>query len=179
VGRCVDPDEGGPRVVALESLHRSQEQRIPGRLPQSLPKAFLGQYGEPGAETGAGAGIADEAHVAGLVCLGYPFHPTGQSDKLRVEHLKTIRTPTIIVQGERDAFGNRQEVGGYKLSKKVRVNWLPDGDHSFKPRKSSGRSKEQNWAEAIDVIAAFVRKRTARNLVRGRFAWRKLQAERG
>jgi len=30
--------------------------------------------------------IADEAGVAGLICLGYPFHPTGKSDRLRVEH---------------------------------------------------------------------------------------------
>jgi predicted alpha/beta-hydrolase family hydrolase len=30
--------------------------------------------------------IADEAGVAGLVCLGYPFHPVGKPDRLRVEH---------------------------------------------------------------------------------------------
>ena len=61
--------------------------------------------------------IADEAEVAGLVCLGYPFHPTGKPEQLRTEHLKSIKTPTLIVQGERDPFGNRQEVAGYKLSK--------------------------------------------------------------
>jgi uncharacterized protein len=26
--------------------------------------------------------IADEANVAGLVCLGYPFHPVGKPDQL-------------------------------------------------------------------------------------------------
>ena len=30
--------------------------------------------------------VADEAGVAGLVCLGYPFHPVGKPDRLRVEH---------------------------------------------------------------------------------------------
>jgi predicted alpha/beta-hydrolase family hydrolase len=35
--------------------------------------------------------IADEAAVSGLVCLGYPFHPVGKPDRLRVEHLKTIQ----------------------------------------------------------------------------------------
>ena len=49
--------------------------------------------------------LADEAKVAGLVCLGYPFHPTGKSDQLRVEHLRTIQTPTFIAQGTRDPFG--------------------------------------------------------------------------
>jgi hypothetical protein len=46
--------------------------------------------------------VANEAGVAGLVCLGYPFHLVGKPGKLRVEHLKTIKTPTLIVQGERD-----------------------------------------------------------------------------
>src|SRR5512134_3455799 len=49
--------------------------------------------------------IADEAEVAGLICLGYPFHPTGKPDQLRVERLRTIHTPTLILQGERDPFG--------------------------------------------------------------------------
>ena len=99
--------------------------------------------------------VADEAEVAGLICLGYPFHPTGKPEQLRVEHLKTIKTPTLIVQGERDPFGTRDEVAGYKLSKKVRIHWLPDGDHSLKPRKSSGRTQEQNWAEGVEVLANF------------------------
>jgi predicted alpha/beta-hydrolase family hydrolase len=100
--------------------------------------------------------VADEARVAGLICLGYPFHPTGKPQQLRIEHLKTIKTPTLIVQGERDPFGTRQEVAGFKLSKQVRIHWLPDGDHSFKPRKSSGRTQEQNWSEGIEAVAAFV-----------------------
>jgi predicted alpha/beta-hydrolase family hydrolase len=88
--------------------------------------------------------IADEAAVSGLVCLGYPFHPVGKPESLRVEHLKAIQTPTLILQGERDPFGNREAVAGYKRSPAVEVVWLPDGDHSFKPRKSSGRTEEQN-----------------------------------
>jgi hypothetical protein len=105
--------------------------------------------------------VADEAGVAGLVCLGYPFHPAGKPDNLRVEHLKTIKTPTLIVQGERDPFGNREEVAGYKLSKAVRVVWMPDGDHSFAPRKSSGRTEEQNWDNALAEVVKFVQAQQA------------------
>src|SRR5262249_18414712 len=61
--------------------------------------------------------VADEAGVAGLVCLGYPFHPVGKADRLRVEHLQKLKTPTLIVQGERDSFGGREEVAGYTLSR--------------------------------------------------------------
>jgi predicted alpha/beta-hydrolase family hydrolase len=51
--------------------------------------------------------VADEAAVRGLVCLGYPFHPPGQPDRLRTAHLRELRTPTLIVQGTRDALGSR------------------------------------------------------------------------
>jgi uncharacterized protein len=101
--------------------------------------------------------VADEAGVAGLVCLGYPFHPVGKADKLRVEHPKTIKTPTLIVQGERDPFGTREEVPGYKLSKAGRVVWMKDGDHSLRPRKLSGRTEEQNWAAAVGEIVEFLK----------------------
>jgi len=102
--------------------------------------------------------IADEAKVAGLICLGYPFHPTGKPDQLRVEHMQTIKTPTLILQGERDPFGS-VEVRGYALSRQVRVHWLPDGDHSFKPRSSLGWTQDENWRDAISVIADFVKRR--------------------
>jgi predicted alpha/beta-hydrolase family hydrolase len=100
--------------------------------------------------------VADEAGVLGLVCLGYPFHPPGQPDKLRVAHLAGLRTPGLIVQGTRDPFGGRDEVSRYSLSKTLRVVFLEDGDHSFKPRVSSGRTEPQNLAEAEALVTAFL-----------------------
>lgn len=100
--------------------------------------------------------IADGAGVRGLVCLGYPFHPPGNPQNLRVEHLSAMRTPTLVLQGERDPFGTPPEVSRYDLAPAIRVDWIPDGDHSFKPRKSSGRTERQNWNDAIDRIAAFL-----------------------
>jgi predicted alpha/beta-hydrolase family hydrolase len=100
--------------------------------------------------------VADEERVAGLVCLGYPFHPPGQPEKLRVAHLEHLKTPALFVQGERDAFGTREEVARYHLSKEIRIFFLPDGDHSFKPRASSGRTEAQNLAEAVALVTAFL-----------------------
>jgi predicted alpha/beta-hydrolase family hydrolase len=100
--------------------------------------------------------VADEAGVAGLVCLGYPFHPVGKPDRLRVVHLRTIKTPTLILQGERDKFGNREELAGYTLSPAIRVSWVKDGDHSFKPRETSGRTEEENWEAAVGEIVTFI-----------------------
>ncbi|MFO0969864.1 MAG: alpha/beta fold hydrolase [Gemmataceae bacterium] len=99
--------------------------------------------------------VAAEAGVAGLVCLGYPFHPVGKPEKLRVEHLRTMKTPTLILQGERDPFGDRDDVARYELSPAVRVHWVGDGDHSFKPRKSSGLTEAGNWETALEEIEAF------------------------
>jgi predicted alpha/beta-hydrolase family hydrolase len=100
--------------------------------------------------------VADEAGVAGLICLGYPFHPVGKPDHLRVKHLQTIKTPMLIIQGERDPLGGRDEVAKYKLSPAIRVTWAADGDHSFKPRRTSGRTEPQNWEAALGEILTFL-----------------------
>ena len=36
------------------------------------------------------------------------------------------------------------------------VHWIADGDHSFKPRKRSGRTLEQNTAEAVARTVTFL-----------------------
>ena len=100
--------------------------------------------------------VADEVGARGLVCLGYPFHPPGRPEKLRTAHLEILSTPALIVQGTRDAFGTREDVLGYRLSPAIRVAWLEDGDHSWKPRASSGRTEAQNMAEALTVIRGFL-----------------------
>ena len=101
--------------------------------------------------------IADEVGAAGLVCLGYPFHPTGKPERLRTAHLEGIATPTLIVQGTRDPFGTRTEVEGYSLSDALRLHWAEDGNHDLVPRKASGRSRADTWSEAMDAVAGFLR----------------------
>lgn len=93
--------------------------------------------------------------IAGLVCFGYPFHPPGKADKLRTAHLETLRCPTLIVQGERDPFGTREEIAGYELAATISLHWATDGDHDLKPRKACGRSHEDNLADAAQAVAAF------------------------
>ena len=100
--------------------------------------------------------VAEEAGVAAVVCLGYPFHPPGKPERLRTAHLEAIETPVLILQGERDTFGRREEVAAYALPEAVRVHWLVDGDHGLKPRKASGRTEAENLAEAAREAARFV-----------------------
>tara|TARA_Y100001934_G_scaffold111785_1_gene136817 strand:+ start:541 stop:1167 length:627 start_codon:yes stop_codon:yes gene_type:complete len=99
--------------------------------------------------------IADGTGVDGLVCLGYPFHAPGKPDKPRIEHLGDLRTPTLICQGTRDPFGREDEVQAYPLSKNIKFQWLEDGEHSFKPRKSSGLTVAKNLETAARAIEIF------------------------
>ena len=101
--------------------------------------------------------VADEAGVRGLVCLGYPFHPPGKPERLRTKHLETLRTPALIVQGTRDALGSREDVAGYRLSTSIRIAWIEDGDHSFKPRASSGRTEARTLADAVTRVEEFLK----------------------
>lgn len=100
--------------------------------------------------------VADEIGARGLVCLGYPFHPPGQLARLRTRHLADLRTPALVLQGTRDPFGTPDEVAGYGLSPAIRVVWVEDGDHSWKPRVKSGRTLGDNMSFGIEEAARFI-----------------------
>lgn len=102
--------------------------------------------------------IADQAQVAGLVCLGYPFHPPGRTDRPRIEHLRRLKTPALFVQGTRDPFGSPGEIAGYDLSPSIAVVYIEGGDHSLAARARSGQSTSDNLQQAVDAILSFVQK---------------------
>ncbi len=100
--------------------------------------------------------LFDAGRIAGLVCLGYPFHPPEKPTQLRTAHLKGLRTPTLIVQGTRDEFGIPPEVETYDLSPQIELLWLEDGDHDLKPRKAiSGFTTAQHLKTLADRVHAF------------------------
>ena len=101
--------------------------------------------------------LADAAETAGLVCVSYPFHPPRREGPVRTAHLRGIATPTLIVQGERDPYGTREEVSQYRLSPNIRIHWIADGDHSLAPRKRAGLTEQDNLVDAAEAIAEFVR----------------------
>ena len=100
--------------------------------------------------------IADEAGAAALVVLGFPFHPPGAPDRTRTERLAALRTPALICQGERDPFGGRAEVEAYDLAPSIALHWIADGNHSFEPRKASGRTLGDNLDDAAAAVARFL-----------------------
>jgi predicted alpha/beta-hydrolase family hydrolase len=101
--------------------------------------------------------ILEQSKAKAAICFGYPFHPPGKLDKLRVDHLQELSKPLLVLQGERDTFGSQTEVSLYSLSKMVKCCFLADGDHSLKPRKSSGLTQADNINKATDMAAKFIK----------------------
>jgi predicted alpha/beta-hydrolase family hydrolase len=111
--------------------------------------------------------VADElfaaGRIGGLLCLGYPFHPPGKPTQLRIQHLADLKTPTLNIQGTRDEFGTRDEVGSYALSPAIQVIWLEDGDHDPRPRKASGFSAEGHLKTLAAAYTAWVEAKWSRH----------------
>ncbi|MBY3168693.1 alpha/beta hydrolase family protein [Rhizobium laguerreae] len=171
----------GFRVARFEFAYMAARRTSDGRKPPPRAETLNPEYEAAIAELGASGPliiggksmggrvasmVADDLHrqgkVAGLLCLGYPFHPPGQPGKLRTGHLTGLTTPALICQGTRDEFGTRDEVPGYDLSDRIEILWLEDGDHDLKPRKTiSGFSSADHlstmakaamaWAERLPV----------------------------
>lgn len=142
------PPDGQARLLEYwqQAIAQARED-----LPQGLP-LLIGGKSMGGRMASL---IADQESVSGLVCLGYPFHPPGKPEKLRTEHLETLQTPTLIVQGSRDRLGSREEVAAYSLAEKIRIVWLEDGDHDFKPRVKSEFRQVQHWQITAEAIINF------------------------
>ncbi|MGO7438267.1 alpha/beta hydrolase family protein [Rhizobium ruizarguesonis] len=173
--------DAGFRVARFEFAYMAARRTLEGRKPPPRAETLNPEFEAAIAELGASGPliiggksmggrvasmVADDLHrrgkIVGLLCLGYPFHPPGQPQKLRTGHLTGLTTPALICQGTRDEFGTRNEVPGYDLSDRIEILWLEDGDHDLKPRKTiSGFSSADHlstmakaakaWAERLPV----------------------------
>lgn len=167
----------GVTVSRFEFNYMAQRRTAGTKRPPPKAEQLMAEFRAIVAATNSGGGsvfiggksmggriasmIADELfaarQISGLVCLGYPFHPPGKPEALRVAHLEGMACPTLIVQGERDPLGTRAEVAGYELSTAIKLAWLGDGDHDFKARKASGFSQAQHIETAAEAVAGVMR----------------------
>jgi predicted alpha/beta-hydrolase family hydrolase len=166
----------GFRVVRFEfgymAARRSGERKPPPKAEKVMPEYVaaiddLGPTNGPLIIGGKSMGgrvasmVADNEfaakRIAGLLCLGYPFHPPGKPTQLRTAHLLELKTPTLICHGTRDEFGTRDEVSEYPLSDEIELSWLEDGDHDLKPRKAiSGFTTAQHLQSVADKVTEWV-----------------------
>ena len=165
---------GGIRVVRFEFAfmagRRTTGKKPPPPKAEKLIDEFLSALAELDAENvfiggkSLGGRVAsmmaqqcfEDGKIAGLVCLGYPFHPPGKPEKLRTAHFAGYNCPSLICQGENDPFGKRPEIEQYTLPTSFEFHWALFGDHHMTPPKRSGLTSQDNWVSAAAAVAAFM-----------------------
>ena len=140
------------KMLKLETCFQSVIASVKNKWPD-LP-LFLGGKSMGGRVATL---ILEQSEALGAIALGYPFHPPGKPEKLRTEHLLPLQKPLLIIQGERDTFGRREEVESYGLPAAIQTAYLADGDHSFKPRKASGLTQGEHIQSAAELSLAFIK----------------------
>ena len=94
--------------------------------------------------------------ILGLIAIGYPFHPIGKPEKLRLAPLQENPRPALVIQGDRDKLGCETEIAGYDLPLSCKVKFMSDGDHDLKPRVKSGFTHQQHIERASALIEQFI-----------------------
>lgn len=169
--------EHGLRTFRFEFAYMAARRTGEGRKPPPKAERVMDEFLQAVAAMGEGpplfiggksmggrvaSMVAEELFrakkIAGLFCLGYPFHPPGRPEQLRTAHLRDLTVPTLICQGTRDPFGTREEVAGYSLSPAIRIHWLASGDHDFRPEKGSGVTAKENLRSAADALAEWIKR---------------------
>lgn len=100
----------------------------------------------------------DPLPALGLALLGYPLHPAGKPERLRVEHFPRLSVPVLFVSGTRDALAPKDALATHATAVKAKVtfHWLGTADHGFRPLKASGSTLESARAEAAEACVRFV-----------------------
>ena len=93
--------------------------------------------------------------LSSVVCLGYPLHPPGKPQQLRVAHLPSIAVPVLVIQGERDTFGTPDELRPHleAMKAEVHLHVIPRGDHSLTVRS---RPAAETYIELAEIAASFI-----------------------
>ena len=163
----------GIDVVTFNFLYMEQRRRVPDpnaklegcyrAVIEAVARRKLGKLAIGGKSMGgriaSQVAALGAAEVAGLVLLGYPLHPPGKPEELRVKHLPAIETPMLFIQGSRDAFGAPEELRPFmqKLKAPAELHVVEGGDHSFKVPKRAGLSQADVYKSVQDRIDQWLR----------------------
>jgi predicted alpha/beta-hydrolase family hydrolase len=101
----------------------------------------------------------DPLACLGLLLLGYPLHPAGKPEKLRVEHLPQLTMPVAFVSGTRDSLGSQAGLtaAAELVPGPVTFHWLESADHGFRPLKASGLTIGDSLADVAAFSVDWVR----------------------
>jgi predicted alpha/beta-hydrolase family hydrolase len=160
----------GVDVVTFDFPYMRERRKIPDKVPvleraftevvtaarqwSRANRCFIGGK-SMGGRMATHLGAARLDGLSGIVVFGYPLHPPGKPEQLRVAHLGSIAVPVLIIQGERDAFGTPQELKPplETMTAKVTLHVVAKGDHSL---AVSGRPRDQVLNDVLDVATAWI-----------------------
>lgn len=102
--------------------------------------------------------VAQGTKAAALALFAYPLHPPGKPEQRRDAHLPEIAVPTLFCSGTRDPFASAEELrAAATLVPNASVHALDGADHGFAVPKSSGQTRQDVWAEAVDALLVWLR----------------------
>jgi uncharacterized protein len=86
----------------------------------------------------------DPLPALGLLLLGYPLHPAGKPESLRVEHFPRLGVPVLFLSGDRDALAGKADLEKWAgtIPGPVAFHWLAGADHGYRVPKSLGGTGE-------------------------------------
>lgn len=101
--------------------------------------------------------VAKGERVDRLALFAYPLHPPGKPDQMRDEHMPALPVPVLFVSGTRDSFAAPDELthAAAKVPDAM-VRFLEGADHGFSVPKSSGRTRDDVWSEAVAALAGWL-----------------------
>jgi len=91
--------------------------------------------------------VAEGLPAAGLVLISYPLHPPGKPERLRIEHLPSLRVPCLFISGTRDAFGSPAEMEQHTaaIPGPVEHVWIDGKGHDLKGQDQVIASAVAAW----------------------------------
>lgn len=161
--------ERGHHVVRFNFLYAERGRKAPDKQPvlEDTYRAVVDHLNVDGKLVLGGKSmggriashiVASGTRADGLLFLGYPLHPPSRPERIRDAHLHDVRVPMLFIEGTRDPFcplETLERVRG-ELSAATTVAIIEDGDHSFRVRKSSGRSSEAALDEVVGAASDWV-----------------------
>jgi predicted alpha/beta-hydrolase family hydrolase len=122
----------------LDAAWLAVVEYLGGGVLEGLPLVFGGR--SSGARVACRT--ADDGGAAAVLCLAFPVHPPGKPDKDRLPELAGVEVPVLVVQGERDPFGQPEPAPHRD------VVLLP-GDHSLKGDLDGLARAVGEWLERV------------------------------
>lgn len=107
----------------------------------------------------ASLAVAAGMPAAGLVFYGYPLHPSGKPELLRVDHWPDVGVPCLFLQGDRDPMCDLALLRSNltKFPRRATLHVVEGGDHSLRvPASRSPDGVAREPAEVLDELAAVV-----------------------